>query len=204
VGEIGKLDHIHPALAGFTSRDKRLRAASRPSYLLKQTLADPQSLQGGWPFALDCGQPALEPTCLALLSLRVDWPLRVTVYNRSLMLSRSFLAAVALLSATVPAQAQAERALMARSCFICDAGVGVRAIARDTAGRYYVLTTPGPAVLIYGADGKRTGQLPAKPTKENSIVFGADLVLDSSGPLVGTAKTNRKGHQARHCDLGLI
>ena len=100
------------------------------------------------------------------------------------MLSRSFLAALALVSATVPAQAQAERELMARSCFICDAGVGVRAIARDASGRYYVLTAPGPAVLIYGADGKRTGQLPAKPTKENSIIFGDDLVLDSSGRLV--------------------
>jgi len=100
------------------------------------------------------------------------------------MLSRSFLAALALLSATMPAQAQADRELMARSCFICDAGVGVRAVARDSAGRYYVLTAPGPAVLIYGADGKRTGQLPAKPTKENSIVFGDDLVLDSTGRLV--------------------
>ena len=119
------------------------------------------------------------------------------------MLSRSFLAAVALLYVTVPAHAQADRELLARSCFICDAGIGVRAITRDAAGRYYVLTAPGPAVLIYGADGKRTGQLPAQPTKENSIVFGDDLVFDSSGRLVGTAKTNRKGPQARHCDLGL-
>jgi len=100
------------------------------------------------------------------------------------MLCRSFLAALLLLSATVPAQAQAERELMARSCFICDAGVGVRAIARDAAGGYYVLTAPGPAILIYGADGKRTGQLPAKLTKENSIVFGDDLVLDSAGRLI--------------------
>ena len=100
------------------------------------------------------------------------------------MLSRLLLAAVALLSATVPARAQADRELMARSCFICDAGTGVRALARDAAGRYYVLTAPGPAVLSYGADGKRTGQLPAKPTKENSIVFGDDLVLDSSGRLI--------------------
>ena len=119
------------------------------------------------------------------------------------MLSRLFLAAVTILCATAPAQAQADRELMARSCFICDAGVGVRAVARDASGRYYVLTAPGPAVLIYGADGKRTGQLPAKPTKENSIIFGDDLVLNSSGRLIGTAKTNRKGPQARHCHLGL-
>jgi len=100
------------------------------------------------------------------------------------MLGRSFVAAVALLAAAVPAQAQAERELVARSCFICDAGVGVRAIARDAAGRYYVLTAPGPAILIYGADGKRTGTLPAKPTKENSIIFGDDLAFDSAGRLV--------------------
>ena len=100
------------------------------------------------------------------------------------MLSRSLLAALALLSAPVPAHAQAERELMARACFICDAGTGVRAVARDAAGRYYILTAPGPAILIYGADGKRTGQIPAKPTKENSIVFGDDLVLDSAGRLV--------------------
>jgi len=79
------------------------------------------------------------------------------------MLHRSFLAFMVLFAAAAPAQAQAERELMARSCFICDAGVGVRAITRDASGRYYVLTAPGPAVLIYGADRKRTGQLPPKP-----------------------------------------
>ena len=100
------------------------------------------------------------------------------------MLSRSFLAALTLLSAPVPAQAQAERELLAHSCFICDAGVGVRAMARDPSGRYYVLTAPGPAVLIYGADGMRTGQVPAKPAKENSLIFGEDLAVDSSGRLI--------------------
>lgn len=39
---------------------------------LTQRLADRQSPQGGWPFIPGCGQPALEPTCLALLSLHSD------------------------------------------------------------------------------------------------------------------------------------
>jgi len=90
----------------------------------------------------------------------------------------------ALAALATPAAAQLETELIARRCFICDAGTGVRSVARDAAGRYYVLTAPGPAVLIYSADGKRTGQIPVKPTKENSIVFGDDLVLNSSGRLV--------------------
>jgi hypothetical protein len=44
----------------------------RSQLLIKQTTTDQQYLQGSLPFALDCGHPALEPTCLALLALRVD------------------------------------------------------------------------------------------------------------------------------------
>lgn len=37
--------------------------------LFKQVLVDCQSQEGGWPFTTGAGQPALEPTCLALLAL---------------------------------------------------------------------------------------------------------------------------------------
>ncbi len=40
--------------------------------LLRHALVQRQLPQGGWPFTQASGQPALEPTCLALLALRSD------------------------------------------------------------------------------------------------------------------------------------
>ncbi len=39
--------------------------------LIKQILVNRQSQGGGWPFTAGCGQRALEPSCLALLALRL-------------------------------------------------------------------------------------------------------------------------------------
>lgn len=49
-----------------------MQAALEVGLSLRQRLFDRQSREGGWPFATGCGQRALEPTCLALLSLRSD------------------------------------------------------------------------------------------------------------------------------------
>src|SRR5207245_3489103 len=56
------------------------------------------------------------------------------------------------------------------------------AIKRDATGRYYVLTAPGAAVLIYNAAGQRVGQVPAAPvSKEAALVYGDDLDVDPTG-----------------------
>ena len=71
--------------------------------------------------------------------------------------------------------------LIARARLLPDVGPGVRAVRRDAAGRYYVLTAPGEAVEIYSPAGAKVGQIPAKPTADSKIVFGEDFYLDSGG-----------------------
>src|SRR3984957_14518717 len=57
---------------------------------------------------------------------------------------------------------------------------GVTAMKRDSAGRYYVLTTPANAILILSPEGKPVGQIP--PTGSTAkIQFAVDFDLDSSG-----------------------
>ncbi len=71
--------------------------------------------------------------------------------------------------------------LIARARLLPDVGPGVRAVRRDAAGRYYVLTAPGEAVEIYSPAGAKVGQIPAKPSADSKIVFGEDFYLDSGG-----------------------
>ncbi len=65
-----------------------------------------------------------------------------------------------------------------------DVGPGVRAIHRDSAGRFYVLTAPGTALSIYAADGKITGKIPASASKDAALVNAGDFDVDSSGRVV--------------------
>ncbi len=60
-------------------------------------------------------------------------------------------------------------------------GPGFRAIKRDAAGRYYILTAPSAVVQVYDAGGKRTGQIPANPSTNSAILFGEDLDVDTDG-----------------------
>src|SRR3989475_3646046 len=89
------------------------------------------------------------------------------------------LCAVLALAATAGAQFQTQ--LLARRRFLPEVGAGVRAIKRDAAGRYFVLTAPAAAVLIYNAAGQRVGQLPAAAgaaapgSREGGPVHWADL-----------------------------
>lgn len=91
-----------------------------------------------------------------------------------------------LLSATA-ATAQVQTELLARRRVFPEVGPGVRAVKRDAAGRYYVLTAPGAAVLIYNVEGQRMGQVPAAASaaapaaKAASLVYGDDLDVDASG-----------------------
>ncbi len=71
--------------------------------------------------------------------------------------------------------------LNARARLLPNAGPGIRAVRRDAAGRYYVLSAPGDAVEIYSPAGAKVGQIPAKPGPDSKIVFGEDLYLDPAG-----------------------
>ncbi len=83
---------------------------------------------------------------------------------------------------TVHATENAEH-LIARMRLLPNAGPGIRAIRRDAAGRYYVLSAPGATIDIYSPAGVRVGQVPAKPTPDSEIAFGEDFYLDPTGRL---------------------
>jgi hypothetical protein len=81
---------------------------------------------------------------------------------------------------------QVERDLTARGRVFTEVGAGVRAIATDAGERYFVLTAPGHAVLVYNASGQRTGQIPPTTSgspadKQAALVFGNDLEVDAAG-----------------------
>jgi len=71
-----------------------------------------------------------------------------------------------------PAAAQAERELRAQARLFPEITVGVNAMARDTAGRYYVLLR-GTSVLMFDAQGTQLGQIP--PAGSTPLAYGADL-----------------------------
>jgi hypothetical protein len=81
---------------------------------------------------------------------------------------------------TVHATENAEH-LIARMRLLPNAGPGIRAIRRDPAGRYYVLSAPGATIDIYSPAGVKVGQVPVKPTPNTEITFGEDFYLDPTG-----------------------
>jgi len=102
------------------------------------------------------------------------------------------LGALAALALAPSAAAQvAEKELLARQRVFTDVGAGVRAIKRDAAGRYDILTAPGAALWIYNAAGQRLGQIPplrASPgaplppaAKDAPLVYGEDFDVDAAG-----------------------
>lgn len=74
--------------------------------------------------------------------------------------------------------------LISTAHLLPDVGPGLRAIHRDSAGRYYVLASPGTVISIYAANGKIVGRIPAVTTKEVSLLDAADFDVDSSGRVV--------------------
>ncbi len=60
-----------------------------------------------------------------------------------------------------------------------DLGPGLRALRRDTLGRFYALTAPGASVQVYSPGGRLVGKIPSAPTKETAIAYGADMDVDA-------------------------
>lgn len=77
------------------------------------------------------------------------------------------------------AQDQFDFELTATSRVLPEVGQGLRAMRRDAAGRYYALSVPGAAVMVYSPSGRFVGKIPEAPTKETAISFGADLDVDA-------------------------
>lgn len=75
------------------------------------------------------------------------------------------------------------REIVARSRVFPEIGPGVRALKRDSSGRYYVLAAPATVITVYGAGGKRVGQIPNANSAGAKIVFAEDIDVDSSGRL---------------------
>jgi hypothetical protein len=61
---------------------------------------------------------------------------------------------------------------------------GVTAMKRDSAGRYYVLTTPANIILIFSPERKRIGQIPQANSATAKIQFAVDFDLDANGRIL--------------------
>ncbi len=88
---------------------------------------------------------------------------------------------LALFAGTKLPQEQADAELTAQARVLPSVGPGVKALKRDSAGRYYVLAAPATSVSIYGADGRPLGQVPAAASKDSSVVFAEDMDVDTTG-----------------------
>jgi hypothetical protein len=89
----------------------------------------------------------------------------------------------------VPAAQEVQQPeMLARARVLPDAGPGLIALKRDMAGRYYVAASPANAISIFGADGKRIGQIPdpnsSSTTTNTKIGFAADFDIDAAGRLL--------------------
>lgn len=87
---------------------------------------------------------------------------------------------------SAPGFAQAEKDISATARVFPEIGPGVRGIAKDAAGRYYILTAPSSSVFVYDAAGKRTGQVPAVTSGPSAdklalLSFGLDVDVDRAG-----------------------
>ncbi|MGA9883971.1 MAG: hypothetical protein WBQ34_09660 [Candidatus Acidiferrales bacterium] len=62
-------------------------------------------------------------------------------------------------------------------------GPDLKAIKRDSAGRYYILAKPASVVWVYGPDGKLTGTIPNVRSAGAVIRYAVDIDVDSAGDL---------------------
>jgi hypothetical protein len=92
------------------------------------------------------------------------------------------------LALPAPVRAQADDQRFAKRRLFEAAGPGLRAVRRDAAGHYYVLTAPGPSVLVFDASGQLLKKVPPDPAEKGSapaqaatIVFGEDMDMDGEG-----------------------
>ncbi|HXN20724.1 MAG TPA: hypothetical protein VN875_20490 [Candidatus Binatus sp.] len=73
--------------------------------------------------------------------------------------------------------------IAARARLFPGLGPGLRAIKRDSSGRYYILAAPASTVSVYGADGKRIGEIPTGNSQAVKIVFAEDIDIDATNRL---------------------
>jgi hypothetical protein len=84
-----------------------------------------------------------------------------------------------------PTQAQwLVTAVPSRSRVFPEITAGVTAMKRDSAGRYYVLTTPANIILIFSPERKRIGQIPQANSATAKIQFAVDFDLDANGRIL--------------------
>ncbi len=104
------------------------------------------------------------------------------VLRRVLLASTMLALALAVLGIGRVVRAQVEeQEIQAMARLFPEVGVGLRAIKRDSAGRYYVLAAPSAVVRVYASDGKPLGSVPASPSKASDIVYGEGLDVDPAG-----------------------
>jgi hypothetical protein len=76
---------------------------------------------------------------------------------------------------------ESEIEITARAHLFPDVGPGIKAMKRDSHGRYYFLSTADHVVRIYSADNTFLGQIPRSDSGRAAIVDGEDLDVDSAG-----------------------
>ncbi len=74
-----------------------------------------------------------------------------------------------------------ENQITARTHLFPDVGPGIKAMKRDSRGRYYFLSTDDHAVRVYTADNTFLGQIPREDSGKSAIVYGEDFAVDSAG-----------------------
>lgn len=94
------------------------------------------------------------------------------------------------LALPAPARAQADDQRFAKRRMFETAGPGLRAIRRDAAGHYYVLTAPGQSVLVFDAAHQPLKKVPSYAAEKTpasgqlgAIVFGEDMDVDADGSI---------------------
>jgi hypothetical protein len=130
-----------------------------------------------------------------------DWPRPITVFRSAMLCAAPVrvlaalgltvsvslaLVSAAVLVAPLTARGQgAQTVLHAKSRLFPDVGPGAAKVLRDPrTGRYFILTKPETAILIYGPDGKRVGQIPsAAAAAASQLMYAVDFDLDSKGRL---------------------
>lgn len=76
---------------------------------------------------------------------------------------------------------ESEQQITARARLFPDVGPGIKAMKRDSRGRYLFLATDDHAVRIYTAGNTFIGQIPSIASSKASITDGEDFDVDSTG-----------------------
>lgn len=101
-----------------------------------------------------------------------------------LALSALLLCGFSLLAGTRSSRAQGtelDQNITARAHLFSDVGPGIKAMKRDSRGRYLFLSTVDHAVRIYTASNTFIGEIPSIVSGKASIVYGADFDVDGAG-----------------------